>query len=73
MECVQQHGHMDEHAMKITQNFRFHFEIGASKYDFNHDAETLDEAKAKLADELRVMLAQLGAPAQLTELKVAVK
>ena len=55
--------------MKITQNFKFHFEVGVARYDFNHDAESLDEAKAKVAADLRTMLAQLSEPAQITDLK----
>lgn len=47
--------------MKITQTFKFHFEIDGNKYDFAIDAADLDEAKMLLATHLAVMIEQVKA------------
>lgn len=44
--------------MKIVTTFKFHFEIEGNKYDFAIDAESLEAAKAILADHFIIMRAE---------------
>lgn len=45
--------------MKITQTFKFHFEVEGNRYDFTIDAENVEEAKRILVEHLSTMVGQL--------------
>lgn len=47
--------------MKITTRFLFEFKVGTNTYNFTIDAETSEEAKKILAEDLRKIIEQLCA------------
>lgn len=46
--------------MEVTTTFKFHFDVNGRVYDFAIDAETLDEAKRILAEDLKIMGLELA-------------